>query len=147
MHCRPLLRLYKMMSTEAFQLRYEEGKEEDVNSYIDNTKIQLQSSFINRNMEDKDLQSQLKFGSMDDRDCENKVKRLLKELCCKDIQLLLECDKFSPKLFESYIKLMNYLRDVNVDCETLIPSLFKSGDKLPRWVRKNIKESTIKGQS
>ena len=55
MHCRPLLRLYKMMSTEAFQLQFDEGKEEDVNLYVENTKMQLKSIFKEKSDENKEL--------------------------------------------------------------------------------------------
>ncbi len=82
MHCRPLLRLFKMMSTEAFKLNYKEGSSDEVSVYVENTKMQLRSIFKDKLEEDKELSSQVKFGSHDDKESEDAIKQLVDGLTC-----------------------------------------------------------------
>ena len=77
----------------------------------------------------------LKFGAGDNKDSEDRIKELLEELTCQDIEHLLNCNSFKPQLFLNYLHLMNFLKDVSGDCDGLVPSVYKADEPLPNWAR------------
>ena len=61
MHCRPILKLFKIMSQEVFRAEIGDGDADQLKAYVEGVRAQLDKIDPN-----KDLASQLKFGSQDD---------------------------------------------------------------------------------
>ena len=63
------------------------------------------------------LSNFLTFGQHDDALSANWTNEVLDGVTCQDIEELLnDCNSLKPEIFAGYIKIMNYMHEMELDC-------------------------------
>ena len=80
------------------------------------------------------------FGQTEDEDRQRCTKDAVGSITCEDLELLLSCCEDSlqlvkPEIFSSYIKIMNYIHEIELDCQQSLPPFFEPGEKIPIWAQ------------
>lgn len=57
----------------------------------------------------------------------------LEGLTCRDLEKLLACESFSPKIYGSFIKLLSEMNEIRKDCADTLNTLFQPNEKVPSW--------------
>lgn len=71
---------------------------------------------------------------------------MLGSTTCEDLEQLLACEnclQLKPELFASYIKIMNYMHEIELDCAEALPPYFPPGQKIPAWAEHASTRNTL----
>ena len=61
---------------------------------------------------------------------------MLEGVTCRDLERLLDCESLKPALFSSYLKLLNFVHEIQLDCSETLPNFFQEDDfQLPKWAQ------------
>ena len=63
------------------------------------------------------------------------MKALLDGITCKDLEDLVNRNCFKPKIFASYIKMINQLNEVKLDCAKMLETSYQEGENVPTWAK------------
>lgn len=85
-HCRPLIKLFKMLSSESFSEKVGDSEEEAVSRFLEQTKQQLQAVIADKVDASKELSDLIKQGDQDQLASVNKTKQYFEGITCQDLE-------------------------------------------------------------
>lgn len=131
-HCSPLVKLFKFLNSDALRAHLEGDAEMSAKL----ARLQeLKASLEGQVDKDADLSVQLRLTPTDEALHASKFQNVLDGVSCADIDALFVNECFSATIFSSFLKLLNCLHEVKLDCSRMSRTIYEDdgGADVPTW--------------